>query len=49
MTRQFSHALVAITAAIGLLSTASASCAQQKNPNVLIIWGGEISQFNVGA
>ena len=32
-----------------LLSLAATAQAQQKKPNILIIWGDDIGQFNVSA
>ena len=42
--------LASVGAAIGIvLSTWSGAWAQQKKPNILIIWGDDIGQFNVSA
>ena len=42
--------LIAAVLALGMLSTiASAQTASNKKPNILIIWGDDIGQFNVSA
>jgi arylsulfatase len=45
------HALIwvmALAAAVQMLATAPAA-AQQKKPNILVIWGDDIGQFNISA
>jgi arylsulfatase A-like enzyme len=49
MIRRFFGAMVVVAAGISLLCSASDAFGQQKKPNVLVIWGDDIGQFNVGA
>ena len=46
-TRIVLPALVVAIASLGLTSPAHAQAARQ--PNILVIWGDDIGQFNVGA
>ena len=41
--------IVAAIAALALALTLSTASAQQKKPNILVIWGDDIGQFNISA
>ena len=44
------HLLHGFVLAVGLMAVCSdAANAQQKKPNILVIWGDDIGQFNVSA
>ena len=43
------HSLLLLLTGIALALTAIPTHAQQTKPNILVIWGDDIGQFNVGA
>jgi arylsulfatase A-like enzyme len=43
------HAALIVAVAFGLLDPATCFAQQQSKPNILVIWGDDIGQFNVGA
>jgi len=47
--RQLSGAMAAVLALCILTGTSDTLFAQQKKPNILVIWGDDIGQFNVSA
>src|SRR6266850_8231741 len=48
-SRTVLNVIVASLAALVLVLTVSTAGAEQKKPNILIIWGDDIGQFNVSA
>src|SRR5260370_8522673 len=48
-SRTVLNVIVAALAALVLVLTVSTAGAEQKKPNILIIWGDDIGQFNVSA
>jgi arylsulfatase A-like enzyme len=46
---RWKHALVAITLALPVLASAAVQAQQPRKPNILIIWGDDIGQFNLSA
>jgi arylsulfatase len=47
--RSFAALLVALSATLGLAAQAVAQTAPPRKPNILVIWGDDIGQFNVSA
>ena len=41
--------IAAASAALALMVLAAPAAAQEKKPNILIIWGDDIGQFNISA
>jgi arylsulfatase A-like enzyme len=46
---RWKHALVAITLALPVLASAAVQAQQPRKPNILIVWGDDIGQFNLSA
>jgi len=49
MKKQLSRAFVLIGAFIMVVAASTQAQAQQKQPNILVIWGDDIGQFNISA
>ena len=47
--RRLCRAMVALVTVALVMGTAEIASAQQKKPNILVIWGDDIGQFNVSA
>ncbi len=41
--------IAAASAALALMVLAAPAAAQEKKPNILVIWGDDIGQFNISA